>query len=323
MTKNIITATQFEQAPRQAVRDGFGQGLLAAAQDNPQVVAVAADLKDSIRMNTFADNFPERFFEVGVAEQNLVGVAAGLAKEGLVAFAGSYAAFSPGRTHDQIRVSVCYSNRNVKIVGGHAGLTVGPDGATHQALEDIAMMRVLPNMTVLVPSDYQTAMELTKQAAKLNTPVYIRLSRAKSRSLVTKTSAVKIGSAITMLKGDDLAIVATGMMIDRALQLAWQLGKQGVSARVLNLHTIKPLDKSAILQAAQETGRIMTIEEHQQAGGMGSAVAEFLAQNHSVPMQLVAVEDKFGKSGQPEELLDAYGFKLEDLVLRAKQLLAQ
>lgn len=319
----MINQQAFEQAKQQSIRDGFGDALVALGEKRQDVVALCGDLEESIRISAFAEKFPERFFEVGVAEQNLVGISAGLAKEGFTAFAGSYAAFSPGRTHDQIRVSVCYPKHRVVIVGGHAGLTVGPDGATHQAMEDLAMMRVLPNMNVLVPSDYDSAYALTMQAAKLGKPVYLRSSRVSTKSLCRQSDVI-LGKALTLLDGSDLTIVSAGVMVDRALQLAYDLQEQyGKLARVINLHTIKPLDTGALLKAARETGRILTLEEHQAAGGLGSTVAEFLIQNQPVPMTIVGMPDSFGQSGAADELLDAYGFDRKTLLGRATELLSR
>lgn len=320
MTNGVIAPAQFATARALPIRDGFGDALVELGKRYWNICAVSADLGGSLRLEKFGQQFPDRFFEVGVAEQNLIGVAAGLAKEGLVPFAGSFAAFSPGRTYDQIRVSVCYSGRNVKIVGGHGGLTVGPDGATHQMLEDIGMMRMLPGMTVLVPSDYASAIALTEQAAEMDGPVYLRLSRVGGKSL-TKRKDIRLGQAHLMHEGNDLAILANGVMVDRALQLAYDLEAQGVHARVLNLHTVKPLDEEAVMQAAQETGRLVVIEEHQVAGGLGSAVAEFLVQRYPVPMELIGVNDQFGESGQADELLDAYGFSQQAILDRVKSFL--
>lgn len=309
----MIDRETWLHAPQQSIRDGFGQALLDLGQEDERIVAVGADLRDSIRLKPFADAFPDRYFEVGVAEQNLIGVAAGLAKEGLVAFAGSYAAFSPGRTHDQIRVSVCYSNLPVVVVGGHAGLTVGPDGATHQALEDIALMRVLPNMQVLVPSDYQSAYDLTVAAARLGSPVYLRLSRVKTKTLPVK-QPYQIGRAQVLHNGHDLTLISCGVMVDRALELAFALEEQfNLYVRVINMPSIKPLDTQSLLAAAIETKQIVTIEEHQAAGGLGSAVAEWLIQHQPVPMKIIGVQDKFGHSGQAAELLDAYGFSIDQM----------
>jgi transketolase len=319
----MINYEEFQQAELKGIRDGFGQALVELGQEDGMIAAVCADLRESIRMQAFADAFPDRFFEVGVAEQNLIGVASGLAKEGFTAFAGSYAAFSPGRTHDQIRVSVCYANRNVKIIGGHAGLTVGPDGATHQALEDLALMRVLPNMTVVVPSDFESARVLTRQIAALTTPAYLRSSRVKTRSLA-RAEEIQLGKVQVMREGFDLTIMTCGVMVDRALQLAFDLEQQAISVEVLNVHTIKPLDRDAILASAHKTGKVLTLEEHQQFGGLGSAVAELLIQQAKpIPMRILGVQDTFGESGEADELLDKYGFERSHLVQTALEFLNQ
>lgn len=303
----MISWHDYTHAPHQNIRDGFGQALLDLGKENQQVVAVCADLRDSIRMQAFSQAYPERFFEVGVAEQNLVGVAAGLAHEGLTVFAGSYAVFSPGRTHDQIRVSVCYSQENVKIVGGHAGLSVGADGATHQALEDIALMRVLPNMTVLVPSDYRSAYDLTRAAAELSGPVYLRLSRTASHTL-PMTHPYQIGKGQFLRSGSDITLVATGLMVDTAFEVAHILATEhSLEADVINLTTIKPLDTEILERSLSKTKRLVSIEEHQVAGGLGSAIAEWSVQNFPIPMKIIGVQDQFGQSGTPEELFDHYG----------------
>jgi len=310
----MISWQQYSQAPHQNIRDGFGQALRDLGKENDRVVSVCADLRDSIRMQAFAQAFPDRFFEVGVAEQNLIGVAAGLAHEGLIVFAGSYAAFSPGRTHDQIRVSVCYSNENVIIVGGHAGLSVGADGATHQALEDIALMRVLPNMTVLVPSDYRSAYDLTRAAANMEGPVYLRLSRVASHTLPV-TEPYQIGKGQLLRTGADVTLVGTGLMIDKALEAAYVLATEhSIEAEVINLTTIKPLDTEILAKSLAKTKRLVSIEEHQVAGGLGSAIAEWSVQELPVPMKLIGVKDEFGQSGSPEELFDHYGLSTERIV---------
>jgi transketolase len=309
----MIDRETWLHAPQQSIRDGFGQALVDIAKDDERIVAVSADLSNSIRMQSFAETFPSRYFEVGVAEQNLIGVAAGLAKEGLIAFAGSYAVFSPGRTHDQIRVSVCYSDFPVVVVGGHAGLSVGPDGATHQALEDIAMMRVLPNMQVLVPSDYQSAYDFTVAIAQAGKPAYLRLSRIKTKTLPVN-QPYRIGQSQILHQGHDLTLISCGVMVDRALELAFTLEEQyRLSVRVINMPSIKPLDTKVLQSAAIETKQIVTIEEHQEAGGLGSAVAEWLIQNQPVSMKIIGVKDRFGHSGQAEELMDAYGFSIEQM----------
>jgi transketolase len=310
----MISWQDYSQAPHQNIRDGFGQALKDLGKINTKVVGVCADLRDSIRMQEFAQAYPDRFFEVGVAEQNLIGVSAGLAHEGLTVFAGSYAAFSPGRTHDQIRVSVCYSQENVKIVGGHAGLSVGADGATHQALEDIALMRVLPNMTVLVPSDYQSAYELTRAAAEMAGPVYLRLSRVASRT-VPVTEPYQIGKGQLLRTGADVTLVATGLMVDKAFEAAQRLATDhSIEAEVINLTTIKPLDTEILAKSLAKTKLLVSIEEHQVAGGLGSAVAEWSIQSQPVPMKIIGVQDEFGQSGSPEELFDHYGLSTQRIV---------
>ncbi len=317
----MISYQSFLQAPQQSLREGFGQALLDLGASNKKVVGVCADLRNSIRMEAFAQKYPERFFEVGVAEQNAIGVAAGLAHEDLIAFVGSYAVFSPGRTHDQIRVSVCYSNENVKIIGGHAGLTVGADGATHQALEDIALMRVLPNMTVVVPSDYQSAYDLTLAAAAIKGPIYIRLSRINTRTL-SVNSTYQIGKANLLREGRDVSLVTTGIMVDKAIQAAHILDIFfSIQAEVINVTTVKPLDTSLIAQSIAKTGHVLSIEEHQVAGGLGSALAEWIVQNKPVPMKILGVRDQFGQSGEPEKLLTHYGLSVQHIVAATKDLL--
>jgi len=290
-----------------ANRDGFGQGLLEAAAKNSQVVGLCADVTESVRMLPFAQQFPARFIEVGVAEQNLVGVAAGLALAGKIPFAASYAVFSPGRSWDQLRVSVCYSNLNVKIIGGHTGLNVGPDGATHQALEDIALTRVLPNLTIVVPCDAEEARKATLAMAEHTGPCYLRLGREKVQDLTTAETPFKLAQALTFRQGSDCTIIACGLMVQEALKAATELETEGLSIRVINLHTIKPLDTQTVLQAARETGAIVTAEEHQQAGGMGSAVAEVVSAEYPVPIKIVGVSDTFGESGTAPQLLEKYG----------------
>lgn len=308
-----------------SIRDGFGRGLLEAARRDPAVVGVCADLNESVRMNWFKEAFPERFFEVGVAEQNLVGVAAGLALGGKLPFAASYAAFSPGNSWGVIRTSVCYSNLPVKIVGGHAGLSVGEDGATHQALEDIALMRVLPNMTVVVPADEYQAYQATLALAELPSPAYLRLSRTKSATITSEfdhTGTFQLGKAQVLKPGADLTLIACGLMVAEALQAARFLEGKHISTQVINLHTIKPLDTARILQAAQTTKAILTVEEHQQAGGMGSAVAECLLQSDlkHVPFRILGTPDNFGESGSAEALLEKYGLTSQDITTAALEL---
>ncbi|MBW3017105.1 transketolase family protein [Candidatus Woesearchaeota archaeon] len=290
----------------ESTRDGFGKGLLKAGQ-NKKVVSVNADLSESCKTITFKEKYPDRFVEVGVAEQNLMGVAAGLSLAGFIPFASSFACFSPSRSWDQLRISVCYSNLNVKIAGSHGGLITGKDGASHQALEDIAITRCLPNMTVVVPADSLEAEKAVLESIKIKGPVYIRVSRDKTPVLTKENSIFEIGKANTIKKGNDASIIACGDMVHIALEAAKLLKNQGIDARVINCHTIKPIDKKAIIKAAKETGHIVTAEDHQSIGGLGSAVAEVVAENCPVPMQIIGVNDKFGESGEPKELLNKYG----------------
>lgn len=294
-----------------STRDGFGQGLVEAAQQNPAVVGLCADLAESIRMQWFAEEFPERYFQVGVAEQNLVGMAAGFALADKVPFAASYAVFSPGRSWEQIRVSVCYSNLNVKLVGGHTGLTVGPDGAVHQALEDIAITRVLPNMTVVVPSDYEETRKATLALATMQGPAYLRLSRVDAPVITRPETEFTLGKGLLLREGRDVTLVACGTMVSTALQVAQALQQRRISCKVINLHTIKPLDTGLLVKAARQTGAIVTMEEHQVAGGLGSVVSEFLSEVLPVPILKLAVRDTFGESGKPADLLTKYGLSVE------------
>ncbi|MEK7170563.1 MAG: transketolase C-terminal domain-containing protein [Patescibacteria group bacterium] len=305
-----------EQAP---IRKGFGEGLLAAAEADERVVGLCADLTESTQMHLFAKRFPERFVEVGVAEQNLVTVASGMAAMGKIPFCSSYAMFSPGRNWEQIRTTICYNDRKVVIVGSHAGVSVGPYGGTHQAVEDIALMRVLPNMVVISPCDSIEAKKATIAAAKTKTPVYLRLAREKTSVITTAETPFEIGKAqmfyssrsdLTSGERSDLkrvGIIGTGSLLHKALVAAKELEGEGVTVTVLNLSTIKPLDEKSILELARECGRIVTVEEHQTTGGMGGAVAELLAQKYPVPMEFVGVNNLFGQSGKPEEILEHYG----------------
>jgi transketolase len=303
------------------IRDGFGEALLELGGTNQAIVALTADLAESTRVRKFAQAFPDRFFEVGVAEQNLVGVAAGLAHAGLIPFATSYAVFSPGRSWDQLRVSVCYANANVKIVSSHSGLSVGADGATHQGLEDVALTRVLPNMVVVVPCDSTEAFKATVALAHLKGPAYLRLGREKSPVITNEKTPFQIGQAVMLTRGSDVTLVANGPMVFVALQAAQELETNGLAARVINLHTVKPLDTVTLLDAAEETGAIVTAEDHQVAGGMGSAVAEFLAANCPVPVVRVGMNDRFGESGSAKELMHHYGLTKEAVVAAAHQAL--
>ncbi len=289
-----------------ATRDGFGQGLLQAARLDKSVVALSGDLNDSTRVDVMAKEFPTRFIQAGIAEQNMVAMAAGLSISGLVPFAASFGAFMPCRCFDQIRVSVALSNLNVKLAATHCGLTTGEDGGNAQVLEDIALMRSLPNFTVIAPADAKQACEATLAAAKLNGPVYLRLGREKTPT-VTDKQAFAVGKAQVLCEGRDVAVIACGGEVAQSLQAAESLLKKGIKARVINMHTLKPIDEAAIIKAARECGAIITAEEHQLNGGLGDAVAQVVARNAPVPMEFVGVADRFGQSGTGQELLDAYG----------------
>lgn len=300
-----------EMAP---TRDGYGQGLLVLGETNDKVVVLCADVAESTRSHWFAKKFPKRFIEVGVAEQNLAGLAAGMALEGFIPFISSFAVFSPGRNWEQIRVSVCYTQANVKIAGHHAGLSTGPDGATHQALEDIALTRVLPNMTVVVPVDALEAKKAVLALSRAKGPAYIRLFRPETPVFTTAKSPFKIGRAEVLTLGKDATIVACGPMVYTALEAAamlWQ--KHKIAAEVINSHTIKPLDGRTILQSVKKTRAVVTVEEHQIYGGLGSAVAEYLVEHHPVSMRFIGMPDSFGESGKPDELLKKYGMTAEKI----------
>jgi len=288
------------------LRAGFGAGLLEAGK-NKKVWALSADLTESNRMDAFRDKYPGRFVELGVAEQNMIGVAAGLAHIGKIVFTASFAVFSPGRSWDQIRVSACYSNLDVKIYGGHAGLTVGKDGATHQALEDVAIMRCLPNMTVIVPCDAEEMRRATLAAVQHKGPVYLRGGRPKIPVITDTKTPFAIGKANVFRKGKDVTIVACGLLVGRALEAAQELYMNGIDAEVINCHTIKPLDVQTIVRSVQKTGAVVSAEEHQINGGLGSAVAEALSEHHPIPLVRVGVQDSFGESGGWEELLVKHG----------------
>lgn len=304
-----------------ATRDGYGDGLVSLGETNPNVVVLTADLSESTRAEGFAKKFPERFIECGVAEQNMMGIAAGLAAAGKIPFVSSYAVFSPGRSWDQCRVSVCYSNLNVKIAGAHTGVSVGPDGATHQALEDIAITRVLPNMTVIAPCDYWETKKATLAAASHPGPVYFRFTREKTAVITTSSSAFKIGRAEILVDyGQDAAIIACGPLVYQALMAAKKLREEKIKVTVVNNHTIKPIDAATLLRVARNCGAVVTVEEHQTMGGMGSAVAEVLAQNYPVPMEMVGMQNTFGESGEPEELLEKYGMSVDAIISAVKKI---
>src|SRR3989344_5967521 len=310
ITEQKLNPKLFSEALEQKpIRDGFGEGLLRAAEREPRVVGLCADLLESTRMLAFAKQFPHRYFELGVAEQDLAAVASGLAAMGKIPFLSSYAVFSPGRNWEQIRTTICYNQQNVKIVGSHAGVSVGLDGGSHQALEDIALTRVLPRMTVVVPADAIEARKATEHLARRVGPAYLRLAREKTPLLTTEESPFIIGKANLLCQPQEAraAIVACGPVVYQALVAARDLAGEGIPISVMNLHTIKPLDGDALLKLARETGAIVPVEEHQRRGGLGSAVAAFLFARQHTPMEFIGVDDQFGQSGAPEELLRHYG----------------
>lgn len=301
-------------------RSGFGEGLLELGQKNENVVALCADLTGSLKMNAFENEFPDRFYQAGISEANMIGVAAGLTIGGKIPFTGTFANFSTGRVYDQIRQSVAYSNKNVKIAASHAGLTLGEDGATHQILEDIGMMKMLPGMTVVVPCDYHQTRLATLAVAEWDGPVYLRFGRPKWDIFTPKEDPTfQIGKAQHMVEGSDVSLIACGHLVWISLQAAEILKAEGIHADVINMHTIKPLDEEAILTSVKKTGCVVTAEEHMRNGGLGDAVAQVIGRNHPVPQEYVAVDDSFGESGVPAELLVKYGLDVKDVVAAVKR----
>ncbi|MFP2994302.1 transketolase family protein [Spongiivirga sp. MCCC 1A20706] len=300
-------------------RSGFGAGLTELGKTNPNVVALCADLIGSLKMDDFKKNHPERFFQVGIAEANMMGIAAGLTIGGKIPFTGTFANFSTGRVYDQIRQSIAYSDKNVKICASHAGVTLGEDGATHQILEDIGLMKMLPGMVVINPCDFNQTKAATLAIADYHGPVYLRFGRPKVANFTPENQTFEIGKAIMLNEGTDVTIVATGHLVWEALQAAEQLENQGVSAEVINIHTIKPLDEEAILKSVAKTGCIVTAEEHNYYGGLGESVARTLVQNNPVPQEFVATQDTFGESGTPDQLMAKYGLNAEAIVKAAQK----
>ncbi len=317
-----IFSAEVEQIP---IRKGFGQGLLLAGERDKNVVGLCADLTESTQMNLFAEKFPERFIQVGVAEQNLVTVASGMSAMGKIPFCSSYAMFSPGRNWEQIRTTIAYNDRKVVIVGSHSGISVGPDGGTHQALEDIALMRVMPNMDVISPCDAIEAKKATLALAKTSRPAYLRLVREKTPIITTEETPFDINKAEIFWMPDiglaQVGIIVTGGLMHRVLLAAKELEMEGIKTKVMNLASIKPIDSVAIITLAKETKAIVTVEEHQIAGGMGSAVAEVLAQNFPVPIEFIGIKDKFGQSGTPDELIEHYGMGKNSIKEAVKKVL--
>ena len=304
-------------------RSGFGEGLRILGETNPDVVALCADLTGSLKMDAFQKNHPDRFFQIGIAEANMIGIAAGMTIGGKIPFTGTFANFSTSRVYDQIRQSVAYSRKNVKICASHAGLTLGEDGATHQVLEDIGMMRMLPNMTVVVPADYNQTLQATLAIAAWNGPVYLRFGRPSVPIFTPEDAVFQIGKADLLVQGTDVTIIACGHMVWKALEAQVQLADRGISAEVINMHTIKPLDTEAILNSVAKTGCVVTAEEHMMNGGLGDAVAQVLSKNSPAPQEFVAVNDTFGESGTPNELLKKYHLETTDIVLAAERVLTR
>ena len=302
-------------------RSGFGDGLTELGQTRPDVVALCADLIGSLKMQTFIDENPDRFFQVGIAEANMMGIAAGLTIGGKIPFTGTFANFSTGRVYDQIRQSIAYSGKNVKICASHAGITLGEDGATHQILEDIGLMKMLPGMTVINPCDYNQTKAATIAIADFEGPVYLRFGRPKVPNFTTPELGFEIGKGILLQEGSDVTIVATGHLVWEALEAAKELSAEGVKAEVINIHTIKPLDTEIILNSVKKTGCIVTAEEHNYLGGMGESIAGMLSRNHPTPLAFVATQDCFGESGTPAQLMQKYGLNKSSIIQKSKEVI--
>ncbi len=304
-------------------RSGFGAGLHELGKENENVVALCADLTGSLKMDAFKEDFPDRFFQVGIAEANMIGIAAGMTIGGKIPFTGTFANFSTGRVYDQIRQSVAYSGKNVKICASHAGLTLGEDGATHQILEDIGLMKMLPGMTVICPCDYNQTKAATKAIAKYDGPVYLRFGRPKVPNFTPADTEFVIGKADVIQEGTDVSIIATGHLVWKAIEAAKILLENGISADVINIHTIKPLDEEAVLRSVKKTNCVVTCEEHQRHGGLGDSVAQVLSRFYPAPQEYVAVNDTFGESGQPSELMAKYGIDTENIIEAVNTVIAR
>ena len=304
-------------------RSGFGAGLIEAARENENIVGLCADLTGSLKMNAFENEFPERFFQVGISEANMMSMAAGMTIGGKIPFTGTFANFSTSRVYDQIRQSIAYSSKNVKICASHAGLTLGEDGATHQVLEDIGMMKMLPGMIVINPCDYNQTKAATIAIAKHDGPVYLRFGRPKMPVFTPVDQEFNIGEAVMLNEGTDVTIVATGHLVWEAIEAGHILAEMGINAEVINIHTIKPLDASAILKSVEKTGCIVTAEEHQMNGGLGDSIAQLLALKRPTPLEMVAVNDSFGESGKPSDLMEKYGLTRSDIVKSVKKVLTR
>ncbi|MGJ8666629.1 MAG: transketolase family protein [Patiriisocius sp.] len=314
---------EYKDTGKKDTRSGFGDGLTELGKTNENVVALCADLTGSLKMDEFKANHPERFFQVGIAEANMIGMAAGMTIGGKIPFTGTFANFSTGRVYDQIRQSVAYSGKNVKICASHAGITLGEDGATHQILEDIGLMKMLPGMTVINTCDYNQTKAATIAIAKHNGPVYLRFGRPKVANFTPENGTFEIGKAVHLQEGNDVTIIATGHLVWEALEAAKTLNEAGISAAVINIHTIKPLDANAIIKSVKTTGCVVTAEEHNYLGGLGESVSRILAENHPAPQEFVATQDTFGESGTPEQLMQKYGLNAEAIVKAAKKVIAR
>ncbi len=313
--------TKFTYTEKKDTRSGFGDGLLELGRTNPDVVGLCADLIGSLKMGAFQNEFPERFFQVGIAEANMIGLAAGMTIGGKIPFTGTFANFSTGRVYDQIRQSVAYSEKNVKICASHAGLTLGEDGATHQILEDIGMMKMLPNMTVINPCDYNQTKAATMAIADHHGPVYLRFGRPKVPIFTPADQKFEIGKALKLIEGSDVSIFATGHLVWEAIEAEAILAEEGIKAEVINIHTIKPLDVEAILESVGKTGCAVSAEEHQMNGGLGDSIAQTLALNNPSPLEMVAVNDSFGESGTPAQLMEKYGIDAKNIVSAVKRVM--
>ena len=310
---------KYTYTEKKDTRSGFGAGLLELGRTNPDVVALCADLTGSLKMDAFEKEFPNRFFQIGIAEANMMGLAAGMTIGGKIPFTGTFANFSTGRVYDQIRQSIAYSDKNVKICASHAGITLGEDGATHQILEDIGMMRMLPGMVVINPCDYNQTKAATIAIAKYHGPVYLRFGRPVVPVFTPADQIFEIGKAVLLNEGADVSIFATGHLVWKALEACEILESKGIHAEIINIHTIKPLDQDAVLRSVRKTGCAVSAEEHQINGGLGDAIANVLTRNFPAPLEYVAVNDSFGESGTPEQLMKKYGLEAENIVLAAEK----
>ena len=314
---------KYTYTEKKDTRSGFGAGLVEAGKNNTEVVALCADLTGSLKMDAFQKEYPDRFFQIGIAEANMIGIAAGMTIGGKIPFTGTFANFSTGRVYDQIRQSVAYSNKNVKICASHAGLTLGEDGATHQILEDIGLMKMLPGMTVINPCDYNQTKAATIAIAKHNGPVYLRFGRPTVPVFTDPDQNFEIGKAWMVNEGTDVSIFATGHLVWKAIEAGEKLAEMGISAEIINIHTIKPLDEQAILTSVAKTRCVVTAEEHNRIGGLGDSIAQVLAKNDPLPQEYVAVDDSFGESGTPDQLMKKYGLESEDIVRAVQKVIGR